>query len=250
MGTQIAQISKRNILEPKMRKLTLLIPIFIFISACDPVPLPSGERTYDVPQFEVPPGFPDGSVAIGVNADASVWAGDQRNIPHGTEPSIQVKTFEDTPDWGWAYRRAFLKFEVEDVDPASLSAVHLALFGNLKDGNESITGTLFSVPDEADGWQEEAITWENQPLRASDLPVGSISFDHVLEDPSQYEVDAEWMISTNLMEVFRRENAGNGILSLRVENETLDEILFFAQEHSRAEETAPRLILIPLDPSP
>jgi hypothetical protein len=215
-----------------------LVLLWAAVVACAPATT-SEERAI------VPPGFGLEAIALEVTEDAAVWAGLERSTPHGDGVTIQVKTYEDTDEWGWAFRRALLRFDLRGLEDGDVGAVHLALFGNLKDGVEPVTTQLFGILDEDDTWGEDDVTWESQPPRAADTPLGELAFEHVLERPERYEVEGRWHFSTDLSASLREELAQDGLLSLRIENATVNEVLFFTREHQDAFELSPRLVVIP-----
>jgi hypothetical protein len=223
-----------------LRRTGLVSSLVISLGAC-------GAPSAAVDAPPVPPGFGSDATAIVTTGDAAVWAGLERNNPHGDGTTIQVKTYDDSDQWGWAYRRGLLRVPLDGLAPEDVGAVHLALFGNLKDGTRPVTAQLYALHDDDDDWSELDVTWETQPPRRDDVPVGELGFEHVLDDVSRYAETGSWQFSTDLAAEVRRELDGNGVLSLRMENETWDEVLFFTQEHEEAWDLCPRLVVLPPD---
>jgi hypothetical protein len=216
---------------------SLLLFAIIALAACG---APSGGGSAS----PVPPGFPAGTTALPATQDAAVWAGLERNSPHGDGTSIQVKTYEDSDDWGWAFRRAFLKFPLEDAPVYDDTSVHLALFGNLKDGVLPVTTQVYGINDEDDRWQEDSLTWDSQPQRRESVPLGELGFEHELADITRFEEFGSWHFSSDIASEERDELDGNGTLTLRLENETVNEVLFFTREHAEGWDLSPRLVFV------
>jgi hypothetical protein len=224
----------------------LLFSTFV-MTACEPVPLRPADLESDS-TLAPPPGFPEDVVVVGVAADASVWAGEHKDIAHGHEETIQVKNFEDSLEWGWAYRRGYLSFDLSELPQIEDEQVYLALFGNLKDGRDPVSVGIYESPDEYDDWDEDSLNWNNQPPRRIEQAVGEVFFEHMLENPDAYASEGAWALSSDLAPALRREQAGNGSLTLRLENETYNEILFFSREHPQAQESCARLVIVPSAP--
>jgi hypothetical protein len=222
------------------RTIGLVPPALLSLIAC-------GAPAAGLEDPPVPPGFAPAARALVATGDAAVWAGLERDNPHGDGTTIQVKTYDDNDQWGWAYRRGFLRIPLDGLAPEDVGAVHLALFGNLKDGTRPVTAQLYALHDEDDDWSEHEVTWATQPPRRDDVPTGELGFEHVLDDFSRYAELGSWQFSTDLAAEVRRELGGNGVLGLRIENETRDEVLFFTQEHEEAWDLCPRLVVLPPD---
>jgi hypothetical protein len=77
---------------------------------------------------------------------------------YGSAPELQVKrTFQPQNGKG---RRTFLKFDTSSFAGGTRFVVRL--YGRLSDASVSnIRAAIFAVPDTS--WQEETITWNNQP---------------------------------------------------------------------------------------
>jgi hypothetical protein len=170
---------------------------------------------------------------IPAEEDAEVRAGLEREENFGAVPTIQVKNYEDTPQWGWAFRRAYLSFDLTGRDVEG--AAFLALFANLKDGVEPITLELYAVEGD---WSEDGLTWETQPGRGR--MIGTLTSDHALADVGRFEEEGAWAISSDLGPALRE--AGSR-LSIRIENPTFDEVLFFTNEHPSGPTRGPRVLL-------
>ncbi len=201
----------------------------------------------------VPEGFPEGAFALLATDDAEVRAGMAKDDNVGGEPIMFVKDFPDTPQDGWAFARSLVRFDLSslgDLDPQSISEVRVAMWGNVGDasfGNpdaaQPIPIQLWAVPDDDDDWSQGTVTWNTQPDRRGDQPVGSISFTHACGCFEYFQDGGDWERSTDLAaEVTRELTEGNSVLTLRMENPIMDEAVVYTREYNL--ELAPRLVFV------
>ena len=203
----------------------------------------------------VPPGSPAGAIALLATDDAEVRAGKAKDDTVA-EPIIYVKDFPDTPEDGWAFARGLLRFDLAPLLAAGLTPedvleARVALYGNVGDlgypnaaDAYPVTIDVWAVPDADDGWSEKTVTWNTQPARDGDTPIGEATFEHAC-GCWEYLGDGAWTASTDLIARVRQElGAGNRILSLRLEGRIQEEAVIFTKEHHLLSDVGPRLVLV------
>jgi hypothetical protein len=103
----------------------------------------------------------------------------------GADPDLQVKRTLN-PGSGKG-RRAFLKFDTANF--ANATRFFVRVFGATSDASVSNVPTaIFAVPDTS--WQEETITWNNQPSVQSPNPLSTVIVTDTNERAYDFDVTA------------------------------------------------------------
>ena len=178
-----------------------------------------------------------------VDADAGVQAGKKKDVNLGRNEILEVKDFEDTPESGWVLQRVYLRFKLAGLKAADVKGAHLAVYGNLGDGDKPVDVDVALLADKDDGWEESKITWNNQPGPAAAKSVGKLTFTYG-NTPTR-ATDGRWYKTADIGEALRAKlTKGDGVASFLLTTKIKEEACLFTKEHKKGAECSPRLVIL------
>lgn len=178
-----------------------------------------------------------------VEADAGVQAGAKKDVNLGRNEILEVKDFEDTPQSGWVLQRVYLRFKLAGLKAADVKGAHLAVFGNLGDGDKPVDVDVAVLADKDDGWDETKITWNTQPGPANAKAVGKLTFTYG-NTPTR-ATEGRWYKTADIGDALRAKlTKGDGVISFLLTTKIKEEACLFTKEHKKAAECGPRLVIL------
>ncbi len=181
---------------------------------------------------------------VKVDADAGIQAGDRKDLNLGRNDIVEVKDYDDTPDWGWVLQKVYLRFPLEGLNPESLDKAYLCLYGNLGDGDKPVKVDVYVLADKDENWGEETITWNNAPKPQSTEPVASVDITFISDEKNR-RTDGLWGISGDIASVLKDKMArGAKSVSFLLSTPIKEEACIFTKEHPDGAERSPRLVVI------
>ncbi|WKN45699.1 CBM96 family carbohydrate-binding protein [Tunicatimonas pelagia] len=160
---------------------------------------------------------PDNGINLIAAADVYVKGGQTDDDNFGNSPSLLIKTAAGEN----LQRRIFLQFNVSELEPVERATLRLRV---ARTGNSE--HTVYAVED--DTWQENSITWNNQPEYTAALANESVANE------------GRWT-DFDLTEYVQQEQAGDGVLSLAIWTSSTALVEYFSKE--AAEGNEPRLLV-------
>jgi hypothetical protein len=180
---------------------------------------------------------------VKVEADAGVQAGNRKDANLGRSGILEVKDYDDTPDWGWVLQRVFLRFNLAGLKAEDVKAAYLAVYGNLGDGNRPVEVEVRPLADKDDGWDESKITWNNQPKPAAEKPLATLTF--TFGNTPTRGAEGRWYLTADIGDYIRSEIAkGNSVASFVLTTKIREEACLFTKEHEKGSELSPRLAVV------
>jgi hypothetical protein len=180
---------------------------------------------------------------IPVEADAGVQAGKKKDVNLGRNEILEVKDFEDSPESGWVLQRVYLRFKLVGLKPADIKGAHLAVYGNLGDGDKPVDVDVAILPDKEDGWEEMKITWNNQPGPANAKSVGKLTFTYG-NTPTR-ATDGRWYKTADIGDALRAKlTKGDGMISFLLTTKIKEEACLFTREHKKGADCSPRIVIL------
>lgn len=155
---------------------------------------------------------PSNTQTLYVSEDAHVRAGSNDNTNYGSASQLQVK--ENTGVNHNNDRMAFLKFDLSGISgPIYNARLRLNVTNTPPDTAQN---SLHFVADDA--WSEASITWSNQPAAGM-----------LLENKEVPLVSGQWL-ECDVTNIVNNELAGDGVLSFRLSESTMDNLYAFASK--------------------
>ncbi len=219
------------------RSLKVLFAVVLAAAVCQAADRPDNPKElserFKGPQVDI----------VKVDADAGIRAGAQKDVNLGREATLEVKNYEDTPQWGWVLQRVLLRFKLDGVDPKSLEKAYLCLYGNLGDGTVPVKVDILALADKDEGWQEMKVTWNTAP-KPDEKPVGEITFTYVTQGEIR-QTDGRWHISTDIGPAIKAKlTRGAKTASFLLTTTIKEEAVLYTKEHPAGAERSPRLVVL------
>ncbi len=173
-----------------------------------------------VPKYSEPD--PNSLVSVYPVADSWVKNGTSSSTNNGSSDLLEVKLDNPSADNETGYiRETFFKFDLNGLNPDSISSAKLIL--TLKKTDTNVTATEWEVKyisDENDNWDEKTITWKNKPISTESLALR----------PGQASGIVRFELTDAIIEELTTKNK---ILSLHLVSTNRGDGKTFAQFHSK-----------------
>jgi len=170
-------------------------------------------------------GEPPSAQTLFAAEDATVRGGTSSGTNFGTADDLNIKDNDGSPGGD---RRSFLKFDLSGISEAVLDAtLRLYVINEPPSRPYAVQNALHFVSD--DSWSENSITWNNQPGEDN-----LISTDDVPIFGQWLEIDITALVNTEIM--------GDGVLSLRLSEASLDNLYAFVSKDANATDRDPQIV--------